>query len=431
MIKAILERFAQLHPKEIDLSLDRLNRLLKDLGHPESKLPPVVHIAGTNGKGSTLASIRALFEANNQNVHAYTSPHLVRFAERIRLAGTLPKDSELIAILEHVESINQGQAITFFEVTTAAAFYAFALKPADICLLETGLGGRLDATNVVPTPAVTILTPIAYDHQDYLGNSLTEIATEKAHIMRSGVPTVVAKQPDEALDAILTYAKRIGAPVLYEGRDWSFQKTQNGGVQVKANGLNITTPPLALIGDHQIANTALAIVAAHTSGLIKITKALLERAIPNVNWAGRLQCIRTGNVIEKSGQPLWLDGGHNPAAAEVIAPVLAQWQANGPVDIILGMQTTKDPVGYLQQIAPYIRNLATVPVPGAPAPMDAKALAQTATQAGCSHVTAHEHWQNALTVLCDQSDPTRTLLISGSLYLVGDVLAANGDGSPD
>ncbi len=426
MLDAVLDRLTRLHPQVIDLSLDRMLRLLADLGNPQDRLPPVIHVAGTNGKGSVVATLRALFEAAGKTAHAYTSPHLVRFAERIRIAGALPADADLAALLEEVEAANAGQPITFFEATTAAAFLAFARTPADVCLLETGLGGRLDATNVVARPAATVLTVIGLDHQDYLGDTLAKIATEKAHIMKPGVPAISAAQPAEAAAVIAAHARTVGAPLWMPPRDWSFD-TRANCVRVGAPGLVLDAPFPSLVGAHQVANAALAIAAAQASGLLELTAPLAAAALPRVAWPGRLQRLDAGATVAAFGREIWVDGGHNPNAGEALAPILNRWAAEGPLDVILGMQTTKDPVGYLKAIAPAVRSLHAVPVASAPAPFQAADLADKAREAGIATVAAHASWRAALDAL--QGGDGR-VLVAGSLYLVGEVLAANGVGAP-
>ncbi len=434
MIEDILARFMRLHPTEIDLSLDRMHRLLADLDHPETRLPPVLHIAGTNGKGSTLAMLRALFSAAGQSVHAYTSPHLVRFAERIRVAGKLINDADLRAVLEAVEKRNNGQNITFFEATTAAALYAFAQTSADVCLLETGLGGRLDATNVAPNPVVSILTTIALDHQDYLGETLRDIALEKAHILRPGGLGVVAPQQEaDVVTAITDHACSIDSRLWLHDRDWQFKVMDNGSIRVCAPGLDVILPHIPLPGPHQAMNAALATVAAHASGLLDVTTDLVTKAVPTLQWPGRLQRLTSGKLIPPDGTQIWLDGGHNPSAAEAIAPVLRDLASSCQIDLILGMQTTKDPMGYLRHVLPFVTRVITVPVPGAPAPMSADALMGCAHQSGKADAQACADWQTALSLLQNEQDVSkpRCVLIAGSLYLVGDVLRENGSGAPE
>ena len=426
MLDDVLERLTRLHPQVIDLSLTRMLRLLADLGNPQDRLPPVIHIAGTNGKGSVVATLRALFEASGKRVHAYTSPHLVRFAERIRIAGALPADADLAALLEAVEAANAGQSITFFEATTAAAFLAFAQTPADVCLLETGLGGRLDATNVVARPVATLLTTIGLDHQDYLGDTIAAIATEKAHILKAGVPAISAFQPPEAEAVIAAHAATIGAPLWRRPHDWDCAEVADG-FRIAAPGLAVRAPCPPLLGAHQTANAALALAGAHASALIPITDALAAAALPLVSWPGRLQRLDDGAVVAELGRQLWVDGGHNPNAGEAIAPILKRWAEDGPLDVILGMQTTKDPAGYLRAIAPAVRTLRAVPVASAPSPFRAEDLAGIARAAGISRVATHASWHAALAA--ERGDDAR-VLVAGSLYLVGEVLAANGSGAP-
>ena len=427
MLDAVLERLTRLHPSVIDLSLTRMTRLLADLDHPEAKLPPVIHVAGTNGKGSTVATLAALAEAAGQRVHAYTSPHLMRFAERIRIAGRLPADDALVALLEEVEAANAGQPITFFEATTAAALLAFSRAKADLCLLETGLGGRLDATNVVERPVACVLTAIGLDHQDYLGDTLAAIAAEKARILRPGVPAVIARQAPEAMAVIEAVAREIGAPLWRCDVDWTCRATATG-FAVEAPDLSVETSRPVLFGPHQVDNAALALVAVHAAGSWPVTSALAAAALPRVAWPGRLQRLSAGRLVEAVGRDLWLDGGHNPSAGEALAPVLAAWAAEGPVHMILGMLTTKDPVGYLTPLAPFLRSLRTVRVDSAPAPFAAADLARIARDIGIADVTVHADWRDAVMA---EAGKTGRLLMAGSLYLVGEALAENGVGAPE
>jgi len=426
MLDAVLDRLTRLHPKVIDLSLDRVWRLLADLDDPQDHLPPVIHVAGTNGKGSAVATLSALFSAAGKTAHAYTSPHLVRFAERIRIAGALPSDADLAAILDEVERRNAGRSITFFESTTAAALLAFARRPADVCLLETGLGGRLDATNVVARPRATVLSSISLDHQDFLGPTLSGIAMEKAHILRPGVPAVIAAQEPEAMAAILCRAEEIGARLWRRGVEWTVAETPDG-FTVEAEGWRVDAPRPVLTGPHQVENAALALVAAQVSGLLTVDDALARAALPRVSWPGRLQHLTAGDLVTAAGRDFWIDGGHNPSAGAALAPVLAAWAKDGPVDLILGMQTTKDPAGYLAAVAPHVRSIRTVPVVSAPAPFSADALAEAARAAGHEDVTAHATWRDAVS-----AEATRDgrLLVAGSLYLVGEILTANRVGAP-
>jgi len=315
---AILARLLELHPKLIDLSLDRLTRLLDRLGNPERALPPVIHIAGTNGKGSTGAFLRAGLEAAGKKVHAYTSPHLARFHERIRLAGTLIEEPALAELLAECEVANDGAPITFFEITTAAAFLAFSRTEADYCILEVGLGGRLDATNVIDAPALTIITPVSLDHQGYLGDTLAQIAAEKAGIIKPGVPVVVGRQDEDALKVIAEQAARQRAVVHAFGADWSVRREANGfSVQYPKGLLDLPRP--ALPGDHQLENAGAAIMALSLLGHDDERSA--NGAVTRAEWPARMQRLRTGPLIAVApeGAELWLDGGHNPAAGEAVA----------------------------------------------------------------------------------------------------------------
>src|SRR5690606_9871565 len=290
----VLARLMSLHPKIIDLSLGRVERLLAALGHPELALPPVIHVAGTNGKGSTIAMIRAGLESGGSRVHVYTSPHLARFHERIRLAGELIAEDRLIDLLERCEEANGGEPITYFEITTCAAFLAFAEEPADALLLEVGLGGRLDATNVVPEPRLSVITPISVDHQQYLGDTLAEIAGEKAGILRRGVPCVVGPQEDEALAAIEARAEALGAPLLLAGRDWTVWE-EHGRVAFQDEGGLLDLPPPALLGAHQVTNAGMAVAALRALGA---GDAACQAALRDAVWPARMQRLRHGPLIE-------------------------------------------------------------------------------------------------------------------------------------
>ncbi len=424
----VLERLRHLHPKIIDLSLGRTVRLLAALGHPERRLPPVVHVAGTNGKGSTLAFLRAFLEAAGYRVHVYTSPHLVRFHERIRLAGTLISDDQLTALLEECEGANNGEPITYFEITTAAALLAFAREPADVVLLETGLGGRLDATNVVERPAVTAITRISYDHLSYLGDTLTAIAGEKAGIMKPGVPVVLAPQPAaEAAHTLLRHATKIGAPLV----PWGVKRLKNGGFRFDGRARALDLPAPALLGGHQMINagTALACLDALAKSLPVTNEAVLQ-GLATVNWPGRLQRLTHGPLSQclPPGWELWLDGGHNDSAGEVLATQAATWAtepAGLPLAIVFGMLGTKAAGDFLAPLARYAEHLLAVPIPGEAAALTAHEAASAASAAGfnCAHPV--DSPEAALKMLTTNSRPHR-ILICGSLYLCGSVLAQNG-----
>ena len=409
-----------LHPKIIDLTLDRVWRLLAALDHPERNLPPVIHLAGTNGKGSTQAMIRAGLEAAGQSVHAYTSPHLVRFHERIRVAGDLIDESALSAALDECWHANGGDQITYFEITTCAAFLAFARTRADVTLLETGLGGRLDATNVVETPALTILTPISYDHQQYLGETLTEIAGEKAGILKRGVPCIVGPQDGEALEAIEARAARLGAPLLAYGQHWHVWEERGRLVYQDETGL-LDLPLPNLPGPHQIANAGAALAALRHLGH---DEAACEAAVTRADWPARMQRLRRGPLAKAAPEAeLWLDGGHNPAAGEALADLL-EHMPRRPTHLICGMLNTKDVSGYLRPLARVVDSLTAVSIPDAPATLSADQTAEAGSAVGLASITAPDVSSALDTIIA--RDPAARVLICGSLYLAGTVLRDNG-----
>ncbi|MGE5517240.1 MAG: bifunctional folylpolyglutamate synthase/dihydrofolate synthase [Bacteroidota bacterium] len=425
MIDAVLDRLTRLHPKVIDLSLDRVCALLDKLGRPQDALPPVVHVAGTNGKGSTVATLRALAEAAGLRVHVYTSPHLVRFAERVRVAGRVLDDAELLALLEEVERVNGGEPITFFEVTTAAAFLAFSRTPADLVILETGLGGRLDATNVVARPALTVITPIAMDHESFLGDTLAAIAGEKAGILKPGVPCVVAEQLPEAQAVITARAATLGAPLLREGPDFRGRKGADGALLFGA----LTLPAPNLAGDFQYRNAGLALAAAHrlsADGVLpRLSPELLARGLTTIQWPARLQRLTRGPLVDllPAGWELWLDGGHNPHAAHAIAAHAEGWR-DRPLVAVFGMLNNKDVDGYFAPLAPRFASLRAVAIPGEANTLSAEAGAEAARRHGCADATAADSVDAALRDLIHAPGPAR-VLICGSLYLAGVVLAQN------
>ncbi|THD85696.1 bifunctional folylpolyglutamate synthase/dihydrofolate synthase [Aliigemmobacter aestuarii] len=416
----ILERMMTLHPKVIDLTLDRVHRLLAALGHPERGLPPVIHVAGTNGKGSTQAMIRAGLEAAGKRVHAYTSPHLARFHERIRLAGDLISEPALTALLDECVAANGGEEITFFEITTCAAFAAFARTPADFTLLEVGLGGRLDATNVVEKPALTIITPVSLDHQQYLGETLPEIAGEKAGIIKRGVPCIVGPQAPEGLAVIEARAERLGAPLFVHGQHWHAFAEAGRLIYQDENGL-LDLPLPNLPGPHQIQNAGAAIAALRALGY---GEAACEAAVTRAEWPARMQRLRRGPLVDMApGVELWLDGGHNPAGGEALAATLAQMPAR-PTHLICGMLNTKDIGGYLRPLAPHVTELHAIWIPGEKNTLPAEVTAGAATAAGMKATTA-ESAAAALAAITAH-DPAARVLICGSLYLAGAILRENG-----
>jgi dihydrofolate synthase/folylpolyglutamate synthase len=409
-----------LHPKVIDLTLGRVERLLAALGHPERAIPPVIHIAGTNGKGSTQAMIRAGLEAGGDRVHAYTSPHLARFHERIRLAGELVSEPMLTALLDECVTANGPDEITFFEITTCAAFLGFARVPADWTLLEVGLGGRLDATNVVDQPRLTIITPVSIDHQQYLGETLAEIAGEKAGIIKRGVPVIVGPQTDEGLAVIEAKAARLGAPILAFGQHWHVSEDRGRLVFQDESGL-LDLPLPNLPGPHQVQNAGAAIAALRALGR---DETACEAAVTRAYWPARMQRLRTGPLVELAPTvELWLDGGHNPAGGEAIAATLARMPKR-ETHLICGMLNTKDVTGYMLPLAPQVTQLHAVSIPGEKNTLPAEVTRDAAKAAGMDAVTAGSVAE-ALADIAAKS-PEARVLICGSLYLAGTVLRENG-----
>jgi dihydrofolate synthase/folylpolyglutamate synthase len=416
---ALLARMMEFHPKIIDLTLDRVWRLLGALGHPERGLPPVIHIAGTNGKGSTQAMIRAGLEATGASVHAYTSPHLARFHERIRLDGTLISEAALSALLDECLAANGTDAITYFEITTCAALLAFARHPADYTLLEVGLGGRLDATNVVDHPALCVITPVSYDHQQFLGETLPQIAGEKAGIIKRGVPCVVGPQEDAALEVIEARAARLGAPLLAYGQHWHVGIEGGRLVYQDENGL-LDLPLPNLPGPHQVQNAGMALAALRALGRGQGA----EGAVTRAEWPARMQRLRHGPLVEALPQGvLWLDGGHNPAAGAAIAATLAQMGV-GQLWLICGMLNTKDVAGFMRPLQGVAQHLHAVSIPGEAATLPASITADAARAAGIA-ATEAESVAAALAEITAR-DPGAHVLICGSLYLAGHILRENG-----
>jgi dihydrofolate synthase/folylpolyglutamate synthase len=417
---ALLDRMMTLHPKVIDLTLDRVHRLLAKLGHPERSIPPVIHIAGTNGKGSTQAMIRAGLESAGKSVHAYTSPHLARFHERIRLAGELISEPALAALLDECVTANGPEPITFFEITTCAAFLAFARTPADWTLLEVGLGGRLDATNVIDRPRLTIITPVSLDHQQYLGDTVALIAAEKAGILKRGIPCVVGPQAEEGLTVIEEKAARLGAPLLAFGQHWHVTEERGRLVYQDESGL-LDLPLPNLPGPHQIQNAGAAIAALRHLGY---GPDACEAAVTSAYWPARMQRLRHGPLVEAAPQvELWLDGGHNPAGGEALAATLARMPAR-PTHLICGMLNTKDIAGYLRPLAAHAASLTAVSIPGEKNTLPAEETQAAARAVGLPATTAGSVL-DALGAIA-RSDPQARVLICGSLYLAGQVLRENG-----
>lgn len=415
----ILERMMALHPKVIDLTLDRMWRLLQKLGNPQNDLPPVIHIAGTNGKGSTQAMIRAGLEAAGKRVHAYTSPHLARFHERIRLAGTLIDGDHLSMILDECYEKNGGETITYFEITTAAAILAMARTPADYTLLEVGLGGRLDATNVIDNPLLSIITPISIDHEQFLGNTLAKIAGEKAGIIKKMCPVIVAPQPDEALDVIEQTANRNHAPLIAYAQHWQIDTERDGLIFHDDNGV-VQLPRPNLPGAHQFENAGTAVAALRQLGF---GNEVCEAALTQAHWPARMQKLQSGPVIDIApNAEIWLDGGHNPAAGRALGHHLSQLPKR-PTYLICGMLNTKDIAGYLSPMAAHVEKLVAVSIPGELNTLPAEDTAAAAQQAGILSETAVD----VITAAGDiaKTDPDARILICGSLYLAGNILRSH------
>jgi dihydrofolate synthase/folylpolyglutamate synthase len=429
----VIARLSALHPNRIDLSLDRMHRLLEGLDHPERKLPPVIHVAGTNGKGSTVAYLRAILEAAGLRVHAYTSPFLVRVNECFRLGraggGVLVGDDELRAALEHCERVNAGAPLTFFEAKTAAAFCLFAQHAADVLLLEVGLGGRLDSTNVVDAPVATVIAPISMDHTEFLGESLAAIAGEKAAIIKPNVPVISAEQAPEALVVIEQQAKRQRAPLYAAGQQWHVGVECGRLVYQDDRGLMDLAAP-RLFGRHQFDNAGLAIATLRAIETFKIGHAAFEAGIVNAEWPARMQRLSAGALIEMGpqGSEIWLDGGHNAEGGRVTAAALGDLEerVSRPLVVITGMMASKDATAFLANFGGLTRHIIAVTIPGEDNAMPTDRLADAARSLGM-RVEISAGIEAALRTLARLAyEVPPRILITGSLYLAGHVLALNG-----
>ena len=425
---AILTRLLSLHPKIIDLSLDRMTHILSKLGNPERKLPPVIHVAGTNGKGSTIAYLRHIMEAAGLKAHVYTSPHLVKFHERIRLSGELISEAGLSALLEECEIANGEEPITFFEITTAAAFLAYSRVPADYLILEVGLGGRLDATNVIDKPAMTIITTVDYDHQQYLGDTLSLIAHEKAGILKRGCTGIIGMQPDEARAEIERVAERVRAPLSIAGQDWQAYEQHGRMVfQDEAGLLDLPLPQLK--GRHQIDNAGNAIAAIRYLNDERISDAHIAEGVKSTIWPARMQRLGPGGLSDKlpADSELWLDGGHNPSAGRVLAQAFSELNErhSRPLVLIWGMLNTKDVGQFIGCFAGIANRVVTLTIPDEENAVPADKLADAARLHGLSAETASN--LDAALRQAGLSGPSPRILICGSLYLAGRVLAAHGN----
>ena len=433
----LLDRFLALHPRKIDLSLERIQTLLTKLGSPETKLPPVIHVAGTNGKGSVIAFIRAILEAAGKSVHVYTSPHLVHFHERMRIGGTpgtsepgrLVEEMELVRLLAECERVNAHAPITLFEMITACALKLFSDHPADYLLLEVGLGGRFDATNVVEQPAACVITPISLDHLEFLGSDLAGIAGEKAGIIKRGVPVIAGWQLAPAINVIEQEATKLRAPIQIAGQDFNCYE-QNGRF-VYEDGIGLLDLPYpALEGHHQLENAALAIACVRQI-LPDLPDEAFERGLEKTYWPGRMQRLVRGQLADLAppGSEIWLDGGHNPAGGEALATVIGDLEERGPRPVILicGTLSSKDTAGFLRPFQTLVREVIGVPVPGESASRSAEDVVAIAQSVDITAIAA-QNVRDALSIIAARDWPVPPrILIAGSLYLAGSVLRENGE----
>lgn len=424
----LIEELSKIHPKGFDLSLGRITALLEKLGNPQKRISPAIHVAGTNGKGSTLAFTRAILEAEGYKVHVHTSPHLVNWYERYRLAGTYVSNDVLADAIERVSDANGGQAITIFEIMSAVMFVLFSEHEADFSLVEVGLGGRFDATNVIENPLVSAITPIALDHQAYLGDTIAKIAFEKAGIIKPGRPVVVSVQEEDARDTIENVASEKYAPIKFAGQDFDFYRDATGFVYQDEEGL-LDLPMPALAGQHQMANAALAI-AAIRSAEIEISDEAFVQGLKSVTWPGRLEKLPSGKIKQALGghSNIWIDGGHNPSAGEVIAAELARQSVNGRMKLLMicGMINTKEPVGYFKPFEQFDVEVLTVPFSMSDADIAPDELAGYAKEAGLK-AEAMQSLDEAIieAEMKIKSESDLRVLFCGSLYMVGEVLAMN------
>jgi dihydrofolate synthase / folylpolyglutamate synthase len=431
-----IDRLLGIFPRGFDLSLDRIARLLDDLGRPQDRMPPVIHVAGTNGKGSATAFARTLIEEQGLSTHVHTSPHLVRWHERYRIGvpggrGKLVSDEALLDAVLRAERVNAGQPITVFELLTAVTFILFAENPADAAIIEVGLGGMYDATNVIAEPAVSLIMPIALDHQTWLGQTIEEIALAKAGIIKRGVPAVFGRQEEgAALDVLIDRAERVAAPYVVYGQDYLAHEENGRLIYQDDHGL-MDLPLPALPGRHQYSNAGAAIRAVKAAGFT-VNEEIAARAMKNVTWPARLQRLRTGNLVALAppGAEIWLDGGHNPHGGRAVAEAIAGFEERDarPLYMITGMINTKDPKGYFEAFDGLARKVYTVGIRNSDATIDPVALAHDAAEAGLNAAPV-ESAADALaqiSALAKGDDRAPRILIGGSLYFAGNILEENG-----
>ncbi|MGD9881525.1 MAG: folylpolyglutamate synthase/dihydrofolate synthase family protein [Reyranella sp.] len=429
LIDPLVERVMRLHPRSIDLGLGRIEALLDRLGNPQRRLPPAIHVAGTNGKGSLVAYLRAMAEAAGYRVHVYTSPHLVRFNERIRVAGKIIDDDALDELITDCEQANGEKPITFFEITTAAAYLAFARVPADLAVIEVGLGGRHDATNVID-PVLSAITPIGFDHTGFLGDKLDGIAREKAGILKHAVPAVIGRQRDVSAGVIEEEAGRLAAPLFRLGREWQVTPTASG-FRYESDHAGLDLPAPALVGVHQLDNaaTAVACIERLRAARVRIDDAAIVKGLASVDWPARLQRLTRGPLVDAllPGCELWLDGGHNEDCGIALARQAVEWAkepAPLPLHLVFGMLTTKDATGFLRPLARHAASARAVPIEGHSAYTPQEASAR-ANDVGLDCIPTTDIGSALEDLLATQPAPMR-ILICGSLYVAGTVLARNG-----
>lgn len=416
----IMKRLESLHPKKIDLSLGRILRLLKSLDNPHLETPPVIHIAGTNGKGSTIAYLRAIFEKNNYNVHVYTSPHLINFNERIRINSKLISNDYLISLLEECEFYNKGNPITFFEITTAAAFLAFSRIKGDILLLETGLGGRYDATNVIESTILNIITPISMDHMNFLGNSIKKIANEKVGIFKQNVPAIISLQDSEAMKVINLESSKKKVELHRQNFEWEISSVTKENIRIKIKDESIKIPFPNLFGKHQILNSATAIAAVKIQKKFRLKNNLISEGITNAIWPARMQKINTGKIKNLVGEKfeLWLDGGHNDHASLVLNQIFKEWNSSN-IFIIIGMIMGKNPKSFIKNIIDCCTNIYVVPIEN-----QSFIAPEEIIGTNNEKLSKASSWKDAINQIRSCYNEGK-ILICGSLYLAGEILRKN------